>query len=255
MRLNVRNLVIWLLIIAVVVAFHVVRRNSTMRGVETVVKGNDICLLTERDVDSIILAAYPRLLHTDIKHVEKKDICRTLENHPYVLNADVSMSAGGKLQVEVMQRTPVVRLFFQDKEFYLSEQGTYMPLCANHFCDVIVGSSEREEAKVKKIKEIDLADTAGVHPFSLMSIWRLTKFLRENPCYDGVFDQVTMTAKGDLVLTPKLGSTVVIVGDTTMLDEKFENLWVFYDKGVKKMGWDTYKAINLKYRNQVVGVK
>lgn len=255
MRLNVKNLVIWLLIIAVVVAFHAVRRNSTMRGVETVVKGNDICLLTEKDVDSIILASYPKLLQTDIKRVEKKDIRRTLERHPYILEANVGMSTGGKLQVEVTQRTPVVRLFFQGREFYLSAQGTYMPLCANHFCDVIVGSTEREEPKVKKLSEINLADSAGKHPFSLVCIWRLTKFLNDNPCYDGVFDQVTMTPKGDLVLTPKLGNTTVIVGDTTLLDEKFENLWAFYDKGVKKVGWDTYKAINLKYRNQVVGVK
>lgn len=236
MRLNVRNLIFWLLVIAVVVAFHTVRRNATMRGIETVVVGNDICLLTQHDVDSIILASFPKLLQTDIKNVEEKKIREMLCEHPYVADAEVDMSTGGKLQVEVTQRVPVVRMFCKNREFYISEQGSEMPLCANHFCDVLVGSSERE-----------------VPAFE--SIWFVARFLYQNPQYDGVFDQVTENEKGDIVLTPKLGSTMVVVGDTTRLSEKFENLWAFYDQGVKKMGWDTYKTINLKYRGQVVGVK
>lgn len=256
MRLNVRNLIIWLLIIAAVVTFHTVRRNSTMRGVEVTVKGNDPCLLTSRDVDSLINSSFPTLRQTDIKRVEKRKIRDLLQGHPYVLDVDVAMSAGGKLQVELTQRSPIVRMFFQDKEFYISEQGTVMPLCAKHFCDVLVGNSERREPLVSDLMELQLGSSSDQQQsFSLESIWRLAKFIHENSQYDGVFDQVTVTDKGDLVLIPKLGNTMVIVGDTTMLADKFENLWAFYDKGIKKMGWDTYKAINLKYRGQVVGIK
>ena len=89
----------------------------------------------------------------------------------------------------------------------------------------------------------------------IASLWCLARFIHDNPQYDGVFDQVTVDEKGDLVLTPKLGNTIVIVGDTTRLAEKFENLWAFYDQGVKKVGWDTYKTINLKYNNQLVCTK
>ncbi|MBQ6955034.1 MAG: hypothetical protein IJP80_00240 [Bacteroidales bacterium] len=256
MRLNVKNLIIWLLIIAVVVTFHIVRRNSTMRGIETVVTGNDICLLTERDVDSLLIAAYPTLRQTDIGRVEKRKIRQTLLDHPYILDAKVGMSAGGKLQVEVTQRAPIVRVFFQGNEFYISNEGTFMPLCAEHFCDIMIGSSEYAEPRLPNLRAIRLDDTASEHrSFALESIWRLARFIHDNQQYDGVFDQVAMTAKGDLVLTPKLGNTSVIVGDTLQLDEKFENLWVFYDQGVKKTGWDTYKTINLKYKNQLVGVK
>lgn len=255
MRLNVKNLVIWLLIIAVVVAFHTVRRNATMRGIETVVKENDYCLLTPRDVDSIILASFPNLLKTDIKRVEKKKIRKMLESHPYVAEAEVGMSPGGKLQVDVVQRTPVVRMFYQNREFYISEQGTWMPLCANHFCDVMVGNGLMEEARIRRLDSIRLDDPDTSYSYTLESVWRLARFLYTNQQYDGVFDQVTVTEKGDLILTPKLGNTIVIVGDTTRLEEKFENLWAFYDKGIKKMGWDTYVSINLKYKNQVVCAK
>lgn len=257
MRLNVKNLIFWLAIIAAVVALHTVRRNSTMRGIETVVKSNDICLLTQSDVDSIILASFPKLLNTDIKRVEKKKIRQLLESHPYVAEAEVGMTTGGKLKVDVIQRVPVVRMFFQGREFYISEQGTYMPLCAKHYCDVLVGNSDYSEPNIKKMATMRLGDkeTDSLSSYSLESVWTLAKFIHDNSQYDGVFDQLTVNDKGDLVLTPKLGNTIVIVGDTTQLDKKFENLWTFYDKGVKKMGWDTYVSINLKYKNQLVCAK
>lgn len=259
MRLNVRNLIIWLLIIAVVVAFHTVRRNSTMRGIETVVRNNGVCLLDEGDVDSLILASFPTLLQTDIKRVEKKKIRQMLKEHPYVADAEVGMSTGGKLQVKVIQREPLVRVFYQDNEFYISEQGTIMPLCSKHFCDVMVGSREYAHEDVSLSVENGSDSLGGslvvASSYSLACIWAIARFIHDNPRYDGVFDQVTVNAKGDLVLTPKLGSTMVVVGDTLMLAEKFENLWAFYEQGVKKMGWDTYSAINLKYRGQLVCTK
>ena len=218
-----------------------------MRGIETTVRANDICLLTASDVDSLILSSFPTLLKTDIKRVDKKAIRKMLMNHPYVADADVSMSTGGKLQVEVTQRIPLVRVFYQDNEFYISEQGTIMPLCANHFCDVMVANSQQPTANSQQ----PIANSQQ----PIASLWCLARFIHDNPIYDGVFDQLTIDAKGDLVLTPKLGNTTVVVGDTTHLAEKFENLWAFYDQGVKKMGWDTYKTINLKYNNQLVCTK
>ena len=244
-----------------------------MRGIETTVRANDICLLTASDVDSLILSSFPTLLKTDIKRVDKKAIRKMLMNHPYVADADVSMSTGGKLHVEVTQRIPLVRVFYQDNEFYISEQGTIMPLCANHFCDVMVANMVAPHVPCGTSKELDAfsvdvtkasqsvkGDSASnSKPITLNShlstIWCLARFIHDNPIYDGVFDQLTIDAKGDLVLTPKLGNTTVVVGDTTHLAEKFENLWAFYDQGVKKMGWDTYKTINLKYNNQLVCTK
>ena len=39
------------------------------------------------------------------------------------------------------------------------------------------------------------------------------------------------------------------------LTTKFNNLYIFYKNVIPRVGWDTYKIINLKYANQVVGVK
>lgn len=88
-----------------------------------------------------------------------------------------------------------------------------------------------------------------------MKIWKLASFLHDNPKYGDVFDQVYVGEKGDLYLVPKLGTTTINIGDTTLLEQKFRNLWSFFDQGISQVGWDTYSSINLKYRGQVVCTK
>jgi cell division protein FtsQ len=34
--------------------------------------------------------------------------------------------------------------------------------------------------------------------------------------------------------------------------EKFDNLMIFYNKALPKVGWQTYHTINVKYKGQIV---
>ena len=257
MNPKLRNIILIVLLVAVLVTFHFVRRNSTMRGISAKVERNsEAVLLTEPDVDSLILLNFPDMLGKDIKDVEPATIKKTLEEHPYVKKADVKMTWGGKLEVKVTQRAPVVRVFYQNNEYYLSREGTCMPLCEKHFCNVLVGNSMQEEPLLKKPTEIALGDTSNHHqPAGLQNIWVLSSFLYDHPQYGEVFDQVCIDENGDLCAIPELSSLYVIVGDTTALQEKFENLWAFFDQGISQVGWSAYTAINLKYKGQIAGTQ
>jgi cell division protein FtsQ len=58
--------------------------------------------------------------------------------------------------------------------------------------------------------------------------------------------------KGDIEMVPRVGNQKIILGSADSLQTKFRNLLVFYKKAIPKVGWDTYKTINLKYANQIV---
>lgn len=256
---RIRSILIVLLLIAVVVTFHIVRRNSTMRGMEvTIVREENrntprTELITSEEIVSIITKAYPKLLATDIKDVNKKGIASLLKENPYILNAKVKMTAGGKMLVTVEQREPVARLFYQGGEFYLSRQGTYMPINPKHYCHILVASTEHNEPHIINIEKLNLADTA-IHkqPYSPMMLWKLASFLHDNPDYGDLFDQAHLKDNGDLCLIPKLGSIEIIVGDTSFLDTKLEKLWTFFKQGINQTGWEAYSSVNLKYKGQVV---
>jgi len=257
MKRPVRNILIAVLLIAVVITFHTVRRNSTMRGLETIIIENQRdCLLSVADVDSLILTAFPSLTNEDIKNVHCGDVQKMLLQHPYVEEASVEMTTGGKMKTEITPAVPVVRLFYQNNEFYISHSGKCLPLAANHYRHIIVGNVDANEPPLRNISALNLADTSNhKQPKSLLKIWKMASFLHDNKQYDDVFDQICIDNAGDICLVPKLGDMTVVVGDTNDLDKKFENLWAFFEQGISQTGWDTYSVINLKYRDQVVCTK
>lgn len=239
--MKLRNIIIVVLLAVVVLTFHIVRRNSVMRGIESEVRPAEVVrLLTPSEVDSLILQAAPTLRSTRIKDIDKKAIAASLLKCPYIDKVDVGLTTGGKLTATVWQHVPVMRVFLNDDEFYLSRKGTVMPLAPAHYCHLLVGS-------------VDPQQTDEVR--SLASLWAVASFLHDNPKYGDIFDQAHVSAGGDIVLVPKLGDFSVIVGDTACLKEKFENLWAFLDQGISQTGWDIYSTVNLKYRGQVVATK
>ena len=79
MKPFVRNIIIAVLLTAIVVTFHIVRRNSTMRGIEISI--SDGCknnLLDDGEIENLILGHYPGLEQTDIKEVDTKGIVELL---------------------------------------------------------------------------------------------------------------------------------------------------------------------------------
>lgn len=250
---KIRNILILVLLTAIVATVHLLRRNAVMRGLECHVENAGPVLLTPQEVDSLILIDFPRIKATRIKDIDKKEIESRLEQHPYILHADIDVTYGGKIIVNVTSQTPVVRMFYQGNEFYISREGTCMPLCPKHYCNILVGSSDWEEPLLKRPTDITLSDTSGQkQPLSLKKIWRLSSFLFDHPKYGDVFDQIYLGDKGDLYLVPKLSSLYILVGDTNDLETKFENLWAFFDQGINQVGWDAYSSISLKYKGQVV---
>ncbi len=249
---KIRNILILVLLIAIVVVVHIVRRNAVIRGLECHVEKAGAELLTPPEVDSLIHIGFPRINATQIKDIDEDAMEKHLEKHPYIRHAEVNVTNGGKVIVEVVPQAPVVRMFYQGNEFYISREGTCMPLCPNHYCNVLVGSSDWEEPLLKRPSTLNLADTSRQQPISLKKIWRLASFLFDHPKYGDVFDQVYLDDKGDLYLVPKLSNLYILVGDTTELETKFENLWAFFDQGINQVGWDAYSSISLKYKGQVV---
>jgi len=64
-----------------------------------------------------------------------------------------------------------------------------------------------------------------------------------------------VNSKYEFELIPRVGSQIIELGDAENLDEKFANLKLLYLDGFNKIGWNTYKRISLKYKNQVVCTK
>ena len=53
-------------------------------------------------------------------------------------------------------------------------------------------------------------------------------------------------------LIPRSGGHMIVFGKLERVDEKFSRLMKFYRNGLSKIGWNTYRKIDVRYDNQVI---
>lgn len=193
----------------------------------------------------------------NISLLEKK-----IMNNPYVEQAEVYSTIDGKLQVNVVQRDPVVRIMtMRDESFYIDRSGKFMPVCDHYSTPVIVASGYIFDAYAEMhvpVWEVDttVTDTSkmSVQPV-LSQIYSLSQYIGANEFWNAQIEQIYINDQGDIELIPRVGNHRIILGSVTALEEKLNRLYIFYTKGLNKTGWNNYSIINLKYKNQVVCTK
>ena len=73
-----------------------------------------------------------------------------------------------------------------------------------------------------------------------------------DPFYSALVEQIYLSNVGEYILIPKVGQQKIILGPYEEIEDKLERLKIFYKQGIPYEGWQKYKSINLKFKDQVV---
>jgi len=66
---------------------------------------------------------------------------------------------------------------------------------------------------------------------------------------------VTVDARGEFELVPRIGQMRIAIGNGEELDQRFAKLRGFYAKGIAQGGWRKYARIDLRFTDQVVATE
>jgi cell division protein FtsQ len=154
----------------------------------------------------------------------------------------------GVINVEISQRQPILRIINRfDQDFYVDQHGLKIPLSANFTARVVVATGFIDELFANQI------DT--LHTAIAMELFKTADYIRKDSLWDAQIAQIYVNKDHEIELIPRVGNNRILLGDADSLNAKFHNLLVFYKKALPAVGWDTYKVINIKYANQVIGVR
>ena len=134
-----------------------------------------------------------------------------------------------------------------DKDFYVDEHGLKIPLSLNFTARVLAANGFIDEPFNGTV------DT--LHTDLAREIYATADYIRKDSLWDAQIGQIYVDQNHEIELIPRVGNQRILLGDADSLDVKFHNLLAFYKKALPQMGWNTYKTINIKYANQVIGVK
>ncbi|HWB64986.1 MAG TPA: hypothetical protein VG603_15820 [Chitinophagales bacterium] len=179
-----------------------------------------------------------RLSGLDFRMIETE-----IRKNPYVANAEVFVDQAQNIKVEVVQKRPILRVINNDGvSYYIGENNDKIPLNNNFTVHVAIALGNVEtHTDTKRDSTVRAA------------LYKLIQFVRKDEFLNALVDQVYVQDNGEIDVIPRIGGQTIHLGLTDDdLAGKFERLKIFYKEGFSKVGWDKYKAIDLRYKDQVV---
>jgi cell division protein FtsQ len=193
-----------------------------------------------------------------IKDIDTYQIEKALNEHQAVEKADVYISIDGKLIIDLTQRKAILRVFSKNKSFYIDNKGKIMPVSEKYTAHVPVATGEinLDLPSLLKFTNLkgELIDSALI-PKLYFDLYYLSSFIDSNPFWKAQIEQVYVDKQSEFELIPRVGNHTIVLGGVYNLQQKFDKLMQFYTKGLSKTGWNEYRTINLKYKDQVVCTK
>ena len=216
--------------------------------------------ITESDVIQVLQKEHINLIgqlmdSVNIHYLE--DVL--IHNNKSISRAEVFRTVYGEIGVNVEQRRPVLRIINPNGDsYYIDANGQVMPLSKKYTAHVIVVSGNLNEPYMDHVGENLRSHQPKADKSTgelLPDLYRLVQFINGSKFWKAQIEQIYINQKKEIELVPRVGNHTIILGTVDNLREKFENLEAFYEQGLSKYGWNKYKTINLKFKNQIVCTK
>ena len=171
---------------------------------------NDNLFIDEEDVKLFFIERKDSILNTAIKSINVTKLEKALNAHPAIENADVSVDVNGDVNVDVKERTPVVRVFNLDGEsYYIDSQSKLMPLNENYTARVLIATgniyepfAQRYTTSVNAIAKHPLYSRVSV----LDDIYAITQYINKDSVLTSLIQQINITKDKEIELFPLIGN-------------------------------------------------
>ena len=218
--------------------------------------GKSDTLISKTDILDILKQTGNRLKGQSIGYINFEKIEKELGKQPYVAHAEVYNSLEGIVEIDVVQRQPILRIFNQRNEsYYLDVNGNVLPINPAFSARVLVANGYITEPYIKNISysqdSIRKKDSIFYHSI-MLNLYKVAHYIMNNKFLKAQIEQIYVDKTGEFELFPRVGNNIIVFGNAEEMEKKFERLVIFYKNGLSKTGWNKYNVINIKYHNQVV---
>lgn len=217
---------------------------------------NGECFISVEDVNALISKTAGDVLKMSISEVNVLKIEQNIDANPYVSNSEVFLGVDGILKINIKQRKPICRVVNEkNMSFYIDADGKLMPVNSQYTARVVVANGKIPEC-YSGATNLNITDSLAIDTMlnkpTLQKIYLIARYIDSDEFWKSHIEQIFVNKYNDIELIPKIGDHIILVGNDLNIKEKLENLKIFYIKILNKVGWDKYKLINIKFKNQVV---
>ncbi len=175
-----------------------------------------------------------------------------LESQYFVQAAEAYVDMQGVTHIRLTQRHPLLRLRTAGYDCYLSADGYVLPL-QPHLAmrlPVVTGNwtPPFEQGYAGPL------DAGAKNLIFLRKLINFVEFVHSHDFWDGFIEQIHL-AGAHVELVPRSGGHIVVLGSLDDYRAKLEKLLAFYRGALPYEGWESYKKVDLSYKDQIVCTK
>jgi cell division protein FtsQ len=231
--------------IVLLVAAIRIKDSKKCTGVDVNIKGvSNNFFVDKADILSVILSGpNGNVLDRAVSSFDLQSIESELEKSIWVKKTQLYFDNNERLQVIVLEREPVARVFSSfGTTFYVDKDLSMLPLSEKFSARLPVFTNFPSDKKVLLPSDSSL----------LRDIVSISLAIQKDSFQMAMIEQIDITDQRSFEMLPKLGNTTIILGDAKNIDNKLSKLRLFYKSVLVKAGWNMYSEINIQYNNQVV---
>lgn len=216
----------------------------TITNVKILIPGADNFIERE-EIDAVLKQSQGSLIGRKLEDINLQAIEKKIQSNPYIAQATVYADMDGVIHIEIKQRQPILRVINAGgQDYYIDRDGLKMPVSPNFTANVLVANGNIMERFSGRVDTLITKLAADLYETAL--------FIKRDTLWDAQIEQLYVDDRMDIELIPRVGNQRILLGSADSLQVKMRNLLAFYKQAMPKVGWDTYKTINIKYTNQVV---
>ncbi|MGZ3880599.1 MAG: cell division protein FtsQ/DivIB [Flavisolibacter sp.] len=222
-------------------------QNHVCRDILIGIKGNEGKFYVEKEDVLKLLEKVTggSLLQRDIRAINLGRLEDGLKTNPWIKNAELYFDSKDALHVFVQEREPIARVFtIAGNSFYMDSSGARMPLLDNMSIRVPVVTGFTSARKFN-----------GADSTLLQQTKQVVRFIYSNEFWNAQVGQIDITTERKFELIPVIGDHIIKLGDGENVEEKLNNLYVFYKQVMSKVGFNKYAALDVQYDGQVIAIK
>lgn len=218
------------------------KNNQRVKGVVVDIKGAEKHMfIDEQDVLHIVNDPAP-VIGRPMRGISLRKLETRVKTNPWVSNAEMYFDNQRILQVSIVEREPVARIFETNGQSYYVDTAMHkMPLSTKLTARIPVFTGFPSS----KVKDTGL----------LKSVILLSSLVNADSFLTAQIAQIDIVLNRQFELLPVIGDHVVVFGDSSNAADKLNRLKAFYQSAWLQHGMNTYKTISLQYKGQVVGIK
>ncbi len=214
----------------------------------TFISNEKDAFLNKEEIEKIIEDGYGnKIIGVNMGSIDLKRVETVIGASPYISDAQVSKSFGGKLNISIKLREPIARILNTDgTSVYLDKDGIKFPAANRHSSNVpLIRGALYENLQPRDSFHCELVKNAIP----------VIKYLDTEKFWKSQISEIYLTQSNEIIFYPQVGNIYIEFGEPKRIKEKFEDMKRFYDQVIKLVGWSKYKGFSVKFRGQVVAKK